>query len=80
MNDPREFINMQKDNKIVPENNISLYLKTGLTDEYWRMHYAGLAMQANLMSGNYRQQTYGIMSEHAFICADAMIKASKEKE
>ncbi|MBP9717077.1 MAG: hypothetical protein KBD51_04015 [Candidatus Levybacteria bacterium] len=75
MNDPRDFVKRN-----IPENNISLYLKTGLTDEYWRMHYAGLAMQGLLACNTFtiKVTDSGLYALRAFEIADAMLKQNKE--
>ena len=81
MNDPiRDYVERN-----VPDNNIRLYLKTGLTDEYWRMHYAGLAMQGILTqeksvdeNGDDIFITYEWVAITAFKIADAMLKQNKE--
>lgn len=75
MNDPiRDYVERN-----VPENNISLYLKTGLTDEYWRMHYAGQAMQGVLSNQSMGGDIpYSKVVEISFGMSDAMIAQSKE--
>ena len=47
------------------------------TEEYWRMHYAGLAMQANINLQIISD--FSNLAKESFRIADAMIEKSKEK-
>jgi hypothetical protein len=65
--------------KMFSKNNILEPVVLHGTLTWWRMHYAGLAMQAYLSDSDTAEcMSPKIIAEFSFAISDAMIEASKE--
>lgn len=54
-----------------------MFIETGYSEACWRMHYAGLAMQAMVTAQSFRTPLNSL-AEDSFQIADAMIQESKK--